>query len=146
MNVVICKETSANSWEDVLKKCSTALSDKGLVKDTFFKGCYDRELVFPTGLQFSCGVAIPHTDSIHVNETSICFMKLNDPVVFKSMEDIEDEVSVSLVFMLAISDSGDHISFLSKIINLLKEKDFLDRCLSLNENEISDFLYSSIIN
>ena len=57
----------ANDYNDFFDKISDILYEKGYVKETFKNAIKKREEEFPTGLQVeSLGIAIPHTDSLHV--------------------------------------------------------------------------------
>ncbi len=47
-------------------------------------------------------VAIPHTDSKHVNESNVAVGILKNPVKFNSMIDPKDRLDVELVFLLAV--------------------------------------------
>lgn len=52
---------------EIFKFLNENLINLGYVKDSFLKGLVDREKNYPTGLKTSvCGIAIPHTDSIHI--------------------------------------------------------------------------------
>ena len=52
---------------EIFKFLNENLINLGYVKDSFLEGLVDREKNYPTGLKTSvCGIAIPHTDSIHI--------------------------------------------------------------------------------
>ena len=60
----------------------------GCVKSSFLDGITTREAEYPTGLEFNgIGFAIPHTDSVNVNKSQICFASLDEPVIFQDMTD-----------------------------------------------------------
>ena len=62
------------------------------------------------------GVAIPHTDAIHVNKKAVFCGILDKPVDFVVMGDDEATVSVEVIFMLAIMKPNDQIEMLSKLV------------------------------
>lgn len=75
------------------------------MKDSFAENVLKREEVFPTGLLINdVGIAIPHTDAEHVNDSQIAFMSLKTPVTFYEMGTADKEISVSLIFMLALKE------------------------------------------
>lgn len=58
--------------------------EKGYVKSTYIDAVLEREKTLPTGLDIGemC-VAIPHTDSKHVNESNVALAVLKNPVEFR---------------------------------------------------------------
>lgn len=62
--------------------------EKGYVKSTYIDAVLEREKTLPTGLDIGemC-VAIPHTDSKHVNESNVALAVLKNPVEFRNMID-----------------------------------------------------------
>ena len=80
----------------VLREMGNVLVEKGWVKDTYPGAVIEREKVFPTGLPMEAmGVAIPHTDAIHVNKKA---------------------VFCEVIFMLTIMKPNDQIEMLSKLV------------------------------
>lgn len=75
-----------NDKKEIIEYMGSILIKKGLVKDTFINAVLDREKLYPTGL-FAKGVsvAIPHTDSTHVKESSVALAVLKKPVEFALM-------------------------------------------------------------
>lgn len=66
----------------------------------FLDGITTREAEYPTGLEFNgIGFAIPHTDSVNVNKSQICFASLDEPVIFQDMTDKSHNIEVNLVFI-----------------------------------------------
>lgn len=128
---------SCNSREDVLKKLADQFLAKGLVKDTFYQAVIDREKVYPTGLSINgVGVAIPHTDGIHVITPQIGFITLKEPVIFKDMVDDQHEIEVSTIFMLGLLKSEQQIEMLQKLVDLFQDEEMLKSvtaCRNINE-------------
>ena len=79
-------QSEVNSQKEALSIIATCLYQTGLVKDSFAENVLKREEVFPTGLLINdVGIAIPHTDAEHVNDSQIAFMSLKKPVTFYEM-------------------------------------------------------------
>ena len=94
----------------VLREMGNVLVEKGWVKDTYPGAVIEREKVFPTGLPMEAmGVAIPHTDAIHVNKKAVFCGILDKPVDFVVMGDDEATVSVEV-------KPNDQIEMLSKLV------------------------------
>lgn len=93
------------------------------MKDSFAENVLKREEVFPTGLLINdVGIAIPHTDAEHVNDSQIAFMSLKKPVTFYEMGTADKEISVSLIFMLALKEPHAQLEMLQKLITMFQKK------------------------
>jgi galactitol PTS system EIIA component len=126
------------SQEDLFKEMFTSLYEGNYVKETYLNAIKDREVTYPTGLQTeTLGVAIPHTDSIHVEREAIAVAILKNPVTFQHMGMTEVEVDVSLVFMLAIRKPENQLGVLQVITNLIQNKEILSILQNCNsEREV----------
>ena len=111
------------------------------MKDTFFQAVIDREKVYPTGLSINdgIGIAIPHTDGIHIIKPQIGFMTLKEPVIFKDMGDDQHEIEVNIIFMLGLLKSEHQIEMLQKLVGLFQDEVLLPEviaCKNINEFKI----------
>lgn len=129
---VVCLQVdNIKNAEQALAYLGNQLVATGAVKDSYVKAVIDREAIFPTGLQFEdYGVAIPHTDSEHVNHTQLALMTLTEPVSFTQMATNDQPVSVRLIIMLAIKDSHEQVDMLQKLITLLQNPDVVHDLLA----------------
>lgn len=117
-----------NSQESVLRKLAKSLYQNGYVGDGYEEAILLREATFPTGLQTeSIGVAIPHTDSIHVNKEAIGIGILDSPVGFKEMGSVDNTVKVRIIFMLAIKDPEAQLEVLQSVIELIQDHQKLEQ-------------------
>jgi mannitol/fructose-specific phosphotransferase system IIA component (Ntr-type) len=82
---LVAHELEANSAEQALKKIAQRGDVAGLFKSTWLEAAIKRESEFPTGLPTLIPVAIPHTDSVHVNADGVGFFKLKNPIEFEAM-------------------------------------------------------------
>ena len=105
-------EMESENASDVISTLGGLLLDVGYVKDTLIAAALDREKVYATGSQVgSTGIAIPHTDCIHVNKMAIAVGVLTTPVKFGIMGG-DGEIDVDLVFLLALVACESQISLL----------------------------------
>lgn len=111
--------------EEVLKFLASELVDKELVENGYSDSIITREIEFPTGLPSTINVAIPHTDSGLVKETSIAVGVLSEPVQFESMDNPEKILNVELVLMLAMKEAHGQLEMLQKIIKLIQNENIL---------------------
>ena len=121
--------------EEALSYLADKLISKGIVKESYKQAIIDREHVFPTGLQFEAyGIAIPHTDVEHVNKEQIALMTLKDAVSFYQMGTNDVEVPVRVIFMLALKEAHSQLTMLQQLMEVLQDKDIMERILSMDEN------------
>ena len=63
------------------------LEKRGDVKDSFLNSIIEREKEFPTGLDLGkYKIAIPHTNSEHVNAEKIIFIRNKEKIIFKAKD------------------------------------------------------------
>ncbi|WMB29516.1 PTS sugar transporter subunit IIA [Streptococcus didelphis] len=135
-NFIFPQVSQINSATEALDYLSRKLLEADLVEKSFPQAIKDRELIFPTGLQFEgYGVAIPHTDSQHVKQTQIALMTLEKPVVFTQMASSDQEVSVQIVIMLAIKEAHSQVEMLQKLMTLLQDKELVNDILSCRADQ-----------
>lgn len=124
------------SNEDILVFLANQLINKGVVKESFRSAIVEREIAFPTGLQTEVGgVAIPHTDSIHVNQNKIAIAVLSSPVSFRMMGDPNQKVETSIVFLIALKDSHGHLEMLKELTGLFQTDGFLKQLNKAQKTE-----------
>ena len=113
---------------EVLSAMTDYLCGKGIVKDTYKEAILEREQSFPTGLKTGgINVAIPHADICHVNQASICVAILKTPAPFRAMDEPDNDVPVSLVIMLALTEAHGHIEMLQRIVKLIQDQEEVRR-------------------
>lgn len=133
---LVMPEMEADSCQDVFRKLGGALMEKGYVKETYVDALTAREKEFPTGLDIGgIGVAIPHTDASHVNKAGVAIAVLKKPVTFIHMATDDQEVAVSLIFMLAVVDPNAHLEELQKILGIIQDTGVLDKLLKAKNAE-----------
>ncbi|MGK9326317.1 PTS sugar transporter subunit IIA [Aerococcus urinaeequi] len=139
---VIFLNESFDSTDDLFKFIGEKTHALGLAKDSFESALGEREAVYPTGLQLDkIGVAIPHSDAEHINEEFISVVTVNEPVVFKSMDDANKTVDVSIIFVLGLRKAEDQLATLQAIMQVIQDPEVLDRLLEANSNvEVLDIL------
>lgn len=124
--------------QSLFETMGSRLEELGYVKNSYLSALSKREKIFPTGLALGKdAVAIPHTDPEHVNKNAIAIATLKTPVAFRQMATSEEEdcwVQARLILMLAIHD-GNYIEVLQKVIQLIQDKGFVDRLLTVDRPE-----------
>lgn len=133
---LIVARLEAESKEDVLRVLFGKLYNAGFVKQSFLGGVIKREDRFPTGLQLNkYGVALPHTDVEHVIRPALAVATLLEPVVFRNMAEPSKEVRVNVVFMIALTKSGDQIETLQQLAYLLQNDVAVERIVDAKRGD-----------
>lgn len=126
----------ANDFKDLVNNLSLILEQKGYVKNSFRDALLEREANYPTGLQLNTtGVAIPHTDDIHVLKDAIVIIKLKEPITVMAMATENQEVHVKFVFMLLLKKECSHIDALQRLMDLFTDDSIMDKLKKENEAE-----------
>ena len=124
---LIFTNVEAETKEDVLRKMSHNLYEKGLVKETYKEAVLEREKNFATGLPTNYySVALPHTDVEHVNKEAISVAVLKNPVPFGVMGGEEsEETPVKVVFLLAMNQKHSQLELLKRLMQLFSNEEVL---------------------
>ena len=116
---------SFNTWEEAVRASVQPLIDSGAVKSAYADSIVESVKKYGPYIVIAPDIAIPHAeDQTNVNETTICFMKTNKPVVFD--EDDRDK-DAHLFFALASNDSNKHIENLAKLVSYLDNDEFVNK-------------------
>lgn len=77
----------------------------------------------------------------HVSRAGTAIAVLKSPVTFVQMGTDDEEVSVSLVFMLCVTDPNAHLDELQKILAVIQDTDVLKRLIKAgNTQEIIEII------
>lgn len=116
----------AKTKEEALLFVAESMKRQGFVKESYPEAVIQREAVFPTGLQTEvCGVAIPHTDTVHVIQEAVGFATLAEPLTFQMMGMNEQQVEVSMIFMLAMKEPHNQLDMLQELTAIFQHPDRL---------------------
>lgn len=134
-------EGAVKTWEEAIDLTFNKLYEEKCVKETFLKGCIERENKFPTGLPTEIPVSIPHTFAEHVLVPAICVLKPENPVRFTSMEDTQQIIDAEFVFNMALNDDKDQLNMIRAIIEVARDSHFLKKAKVLSVDVLRDLLY-----
>ncbi|MEE8885428.1 MAG: PTS sugar transporter subunit IIA [Eubacteriales bacterium] len=126
---LIFTNLEAKTTADVFSIMGGELTRQGYAKDSYVEALNTREAEYPTGLDIDgVGVALPHTDVSHTNNTAIAVATLRNPVVFNEMGgEEEDKVNVNVVFMLCVNDPGGHMDVLQRVVTIIQDKSVMTK-------------------
>ncbi|WP_373471222.1 PTS sugar transporter subunit IIA [Carnobacterium alterfunditum] len=122
--------------EDVLNFMSGKLLEYKYVKPGYQKAIIDRENIYPTGLpSLGVNIAIPHADNDLVNKTTIAIGILKKAAKFCSMENIEKELDVQIVMMLAIKEPHGQIEMLQKVVSIIQNDKLTKKITEMTDKD-----------
>ncbi|MXQ49285.1 PTS transporter subunit EIIA [Streptococcus pneumoniae] len=126
---------SFTSQNEFFEKIYDKAFSLGYVREDFLERIKAREATFPTGLQLEdMGVAIPHTDAECVLKEFVAVVTTS-PVGFKSMEDINQDVSVEIAFVLGLNEPHSQLEMLQSLMGLLQNKEILSELKQAKTSE-----------
>ena len=130
-------EYSLKNNTEALETTAQLLYEKDLVKDSYLNAIMEREKSFPTGLEFeNYGIAIPHTDSEHVNSEAMVINILKNPVKFEQMAAEGLYTDVNIIVMLAIKNKENQVPYLQALIDIFQDKEKVNTLLECENNDI----------
>lgn len=132
--------------EEAIRVLALLLYEGGYVRSSFGAAVLEREKVFPTGLPTEpVGIAIPHTDPEHVLVSALAVGVLSHPVPFHEMGSLDDEIPVSIISMMAISDPTAVVAVLRNLALVYQDAEFLTSLKdSSNEETVLQLLKNRI--
>lgn len=133
---LIFPELEVKNSSEIMEKMGAAFIREGLCKESYINALINRESEFPTGIDVDgFGIAIPHTDVSHVNESGIGIATLRKPVKFIQMGTDDEEVETKVVVMLAVDNPQKHLSTLQSILEVLQDKNVLYQLSNAKEKK-----------
>lgn len=145
-NLILTNIDAADS-KQVLYELSKKMYECGYVKNTFCEAVLKREKEFPTGLKCpKYNIAIPHTESAHVNRTCIGVATMQQGVDFQRMDEPKEAINVKLVVLLASAGGHVHIKMLGSIMKILQNETIVQQLVkSENKYEITEILQQYLL-
>ncbi|HFH9838290.1 TPA: PTS sugar transporter subunit IIA [Streptococcus suis] len=129
--VLILTNRSYDSNSQLFEEVFSIAFEKGYVRDDFLERVKAREATFPTGIQLeNIGVAIPHTDAECVHREFVAVIANANPVEFKSMEDLNQSVAASIVFVLGLNQPHAQLEMLQSLMGLLQQEEVLKQLMA----------------
>jgi PTS system fructose-specific IIA component len=144
MNSIIKKECiifdiNEEEKDEAILTLVKKLKEQGDITDTtlFLEDVLARESLSPTAL--GNGIAIPHGRTENVLRPAICFGRLKDELLWNT----ETNEFVKIVILIAVPGNdreNTHMKIISKLARKLMHKEFIDKLLTSNNEEIFNML------
>lgn len=131
---LIFTELDALTSEELLTTVGNRLIALGYVKESFIPAIIKREKNFPTGLKFDdFHVAIPHTDTEHINKAFVAVVKSKQAIPFIHMGTDSQVVEPRHFFILGIKEKGKQVDLLSTMMENFSDKEFVNKVTSTTD-------------
>ncbi len=142
----VIADLEADSKGTALKIMAERLYELGYVKESYIQAIHEREASYPSGLPMGdVKIAIPHTDSEHVNQSIICFARTTRNMEFSVMGDPDQKIPVRLISMFALKEKKKIGNLLETLIMTYQDNDTLQALLDAkNEDEMYHILYENV--
>lgn len=139
-DLILINQT-AETRDELLERMATILMEKGYVEKSFAGAIIKREYEYSTGLPTEeFGIAIPHTDKIHVKKSIISIATLKESVRFYEMGNPSEVVEVNIIFMLAVKEGDSHINVLTELMSIVQDPDLLRRLYESDHENIEKLM------
>lgn len=133
---------SCKKPQDIFEMVALKAREGNRVTENFLEKILERERVFPTGLQLDgYAVAIPHTDPECVNEQFIAVITSDEGILFKRMDDPNEEVVANAIFMLGLNEPHNQLEVLQQLVAILQDRTSVEKMLLMeDETDIIELL------
>lgn len=127
---------SFETWEDAVQaSCEPLLQDGSITQDYVNSviGCVKK---YGPYIVFTPHIALPHSQegAVGVNDTAVCFMKVEKPVRFVEGNPDKD---AELFFVLASKDHNEHLKNMEQLAMMLLKPNMVDKLLAVkNEQDL----------
>ena len=128
--------------DEVLETVGNKFYHDGIVTTGFVKAIQQREKDFPTGMILEKGtnIAISRTDDKYVIKDRIAIIIADNPVIFKSIENGENDIKCNIFFVMALTKENKN-EILSAMADLFENyEDILKKFPLMTDEEILDIL------
>ena len=115
------------------------LKEQGVITDTdkFYADVLAREGLSPTSIGNDIG--LPHGKTENVLRPAVCFGRLKEKVLWNS----ETEEFANIIILIAVpgnDEDNTHIKIISRLARQLMHKEFIEKLLTSNEDNVFNML------
>ena len=124
-NFQLLKMSGGGTSSEILKELADYAIENGLATEGYYDALMAREKQFPTGLQATCGVAIPHADEEYTLKSTIVLAVLDNKAQFQEMGG-HNIVDVEVIFLLLVKGLDKQVKILQNIVSLIQNEEMLN--------------------
>lgn len=144
-NLIVHSKLNTNNFSEAIERLGYKMVDFEMVKKNYIQAVIEREQKTPTALETkSINVAIPHTDTEYVNETTIAVATMMNPIDWNLMANPSKKVGVEIIFLLAVSNPEEQTDLLKTLMSLFQNEELLKKLkYSESDDELKKILKTS---
>lgn len=133
---------------DAIKQLGQILIKNNYIDSSYIDSVIERETTFPTGLALiNTGIAIPHSfPDNNIQKNGIAIARLKNPIKFYSMENPDKQISVNMIFLLALANSNDHLDILKKLFLAFQNQELVSQLKNCKNKKIFLKILSNKLN
>lgn len=122
------------NWEEAVRASCVPLLEDHSIEEEYVQAVIDCVKKYGPYIVFAPDIAMPHSQegAVGVNDTAICFMKVEKPVHF---EKDNPEKDARLFFVLASKDHDIHVKNMEKLAKLLLTPGIMEKLLEAKKAE-----------
>ena len=131
-------DLKCNNWEEAIRGTGNILLENMLVTNEYIEETVNSVRKLGAYIVIDKGIAMPHaSDYKGVKINGIAISRLENPIEFGS----KNNDPVNYIFMIASKNMESHIEMLSKLSDLLINKNFINTIRNAqNRNEIIEYI------
>ena len=114
--------SGGETCEELLVQLGNYAIEQRLAREGFTEGLLKRERNFPTGIQASMGIAIPHTEQVYTIVPTLIIALLEKEVAFRPMGG-GSMVPVETVFLLLLNKEEKQVEMLGSIVEFIQDEE-----------------------
>jgi len=132
---IIFANVKVEKAKDIIKILGEALVKNGYAKNGFVKTVLQREKKFPTGLNTSIPIALPHVDASFTLRKGFAIGTLKNPVMFNQMGEPDKKVGVRIVLMPVLTKKSEENAAFYELLQKCRDSKIAHKLLECNTPE-----------
>ncbi|MDO5055607.1 PTS galactitol transporter subunit IIA [Pasteurella oralis] len=131
--------------DDALNHLADTFIAQGIVKESYRKAIFERELEFPTGIALEQhAVAIPHCDAEHALQPAIYFIRPVKTVKF-NRPDEDGTVDAELIIALVVTDPREQLTLLRNLFGKLQHAEFIETLIKSSKQDLLSIIKENFL-
>ncbi len=123
-----------DTWEEAIAASCEPIIREGVIEPVYVEAVINCVKKYGPYIIIAPNIAMPHSTegAAGVNDTAICFMKVEEPVHF---DENDPEKDARLFFVLAAKDHDQHLENMMRLSEMLMNDDLVEELLTASSNE-----------
>ncbi|MCY6369883.1 BglG family transcription antiterminator [Clostridium ganghwense] len=119
-------ENEKREFDEIIQYYGQLMMDKGYVKEGFCRNVLEREKKASTVI--GKGIAIPHSKPEYVEESKVCIIKLENPIIRNNQE-----INIIIILAIKFKDISTTRAFFKNLYSVLDNELLIDKIKKTND-------------